>query len=46
MFSDSLETKKGKLTRVRVGAFATRAEAVAAAKKIHALKLDAIVFRH
>lgn len=46
VFSDSLETKKGKLTRVRVGPFATRAKAVVAAKKIHALKLEAVVFRH
>lgn len=46
VFSDSLETKKGKLTRVRVGPFATRAKATAAAKNILGLKLEAIVFRH
>lgn len=44
VFSDMIESKKGQLTRVRVGPFAKRAEADAAAKKIKALKLDAIVF--
>lgn len=46
VFSDGVESKKGPLTRVRVGPFSTRAQATAAAKKIRALKLDAIVFRH
>ncbi len=45
VFSDMIETKKGKLTRVRVGPFATRALADAAALKIRALKLDAVVFK-
>ena len=46
VFSEALVTSKGALTRVRVGPFATKAKAQAAAKKIHALKLDAVVFRH
>jgi cell division septation protein DedD len=44
--SDSVTSRKGELTRVRVGPFATRAQADAAAKKILALKLEAVVFRH
>ena len=36
---------KGKLTRVRVGPFDTRAEADAAADKIHGLQLEAVVFQ-
>lgn len=40
-----LNTAKGKRTRVRVGPYATRAEADAAAEKIRALQLDAIVFQ-
>lgn len=36
---------KGKLTRVRVGPFASRAEADAAADKIHGLQLEAVVFQ-
>jgi DedD protein len=43
-FTEILENPTGKLTRVRVGAYATRAKANAAAKKIRSLKLDAIVF--
>jgi DedD protein len=43
-FTEILETNTGKLTRVRVGAYATRAKANVAAKKIRSLKLDAIVF--
>lgn len=46
VFSDRLMSKKGPLTRVRVGPFSTRGQADAAAKKIQTLKLDAIVFRH
>lgn len=45
VFSEVIESKKGALTRVRVGPFAKRAEADAAAQKIHALKLDAVVFQ-
>lgn len=44
--SDSVTTRKGELTRVRVGPFATRAQADAAAKKILGLQLEAVVFRH
>lgn len=44
VFSEVIDSKKGPLTRVRVGPFAKRADAEAAAKKIHALKLDAVVF--
>jgi cell division septation protein DedD len=43
-FTEILETTTGKLTRVRVGAYATRAKANEAAKKIRSLQLDAIVF--
>jgi cell division septation protein DedD len=43
-FTENVESNVGKLTRVRVGAYATRAKANAAAKKIRSLKLDAIVF--
>lgn len=43
-FTEIVDTNVGKLTRVRVGAYATRAKANAAAKKIRGLKLDAIVF--
>lgn len=44
VFFEVIDSKKGPLTRVRVGPFAKRADADAAAKKIHALKLDAVVF--
>ena len=46
VFSDGVKSKKGPLTRVRVGPFTTRAQADAAAKKIQSLQLAAIVFRH
>lgn len=46
VFSDGVQSKKGPATRVRVGPFPTQAKADAAAKKIHALKLDAVVFHH
>ena len=45
VFSDVVVSKKGHLTRVRVGPYATRAQADAAAKKIRSLHLDANVFR-
>ena len=45
VFSDGLQTRKGLLTRVRVGPFPTRAQANAAVKKIQSLKLDAAVFQ-
>lgn len=45
VFADTVESAtKGSLTRVRVGPYAKRTEAVAAAKKIKGLKLDAMVF--
>ena len=43
-YTQEIESKQGKRTRVRVGPFETRAEAEAAAEKIHTLKLDAVVF--
>jgi cell division septation protein DedD len=46
VFSDTVSSAKGQLTRVRVGPYPTRAKADAAAKKIRALKLDAKVFKH
>lgn len=46
VFTQDLQTKKGKLTRVRVGPFSNRALAETAATKIHAMQLDAIVFEH
>ena len=42
-FTQEIDGAKGKRTRVRVGPFATRAEAGAAANKILELKLDAMV---
>lgn len=45
-YTELLETNVGKLTRVRVGGFPTKAKADAAAKKIRSLQLEAIVFRH
>ncbi len=43
--TQELQTGKGKRTRVRVGPYATRAQADAAAVKIRALQLDAVVIR-
>ena len=43
VLSNEVSTKKGKLTRIRVGPFATQAEADRAAEKIKGLKLDAVV---
>ena len=43
--SQALETAKGKRIRLRAGPFDTRAEADAAAEKIRALKLEALVFQ-
>jgi cell division septation protein DedD len=45
-YTELLETNVGKLARVRVGGFATKAKADAAAKQIRAMQLEAIVFRH
>jgi len=44
VYTQVLQTSKGKLTRVRVGPFKSQREADAAAGQIHALKLDAVVF--
>jgi cell division septation protein DedD len=44
--ADTVKSKDVKATRIRVGPFAKRTQAQAAAKKIHALKLDAVVVRH
>jgi len=44
-FRQALMTGKGKLTRVRVGPFDSKAEADAAVKKIHELGLDAVVIQ-
>ena len=46
VFSDAVNSKKGTLTRLRVGPYSSRAQADAAAKKIRALQLDANVFKH
>lgn len=43
--TQELQTSNGKRTRVRVGPYATRAQADAAAAKIRALRLDAVVIR-
>jgi len=44
-FTQELNTRKGKRIQVRVGPFDTQSEADAAVEKIHALKLDAVVFQ-
>ena len=41
--SQTIKSAHGLRTRVRVGPFASRAEADRAAEKIHALKLEALV---
>lgn len=46
VFTEVITSKDEQRTRVRVGPYPTRAKADAAAKKIRALKLDAIVFKH
>ncbi len=43
--SDTLQTRNGERTRVRVGPFTTQAQADAAAERVRALQLDAIVVR-
>ena len=45
VFTQSLNTNNGKRTRVRVGPFDTREDADAAAGKIQALALDAVVYQ-
>lgn len=44
-FRQSLDTPKGQRIRVRVGPYASAAQAQAAARSIKALQLDAVVFR-
>jgi cell division protein FtsN len=44
-FRQALTSSKGKLTRVRVGPFDSKAEVDAAVKKIHELGLDAVVIQ-
>ena len=44
VYTQVLQTSKGKLTRVRVGPFKSQRAADAAAEQIRALKLDAVVF--
>jgi cell division septation protein DedD len=44
--ADTVMTKKGNATRLRVGPYPNRAKADAAAKKVRALKLDAVVIKH
>lgn len=46
VFSDPVKKKDVTVTRVRVGPFTTQAKTAAAAKKIRALKLDAVIFKH
>ncbi|QDL53349.1 SPOR domain-containing protein [Rhodoferax aquaticus] len=46
VFAESIQGKKGALTRVRVGPYLTRAEATVAANSILGMKLDAAVFKH
>lgn len=41
-----LTTRKGHVTRVRAGPFATKADAERTAKTVRALGLDAVVFKH
>jgi len=43
VFLEVVSSKKGALNRIRVGPFATRAQAKAAAQKVHALHLDAVI---
>jgi len=45
-FTQKLKTPQGERIRVRVGPFDTQSEADAAAQKIQALQLDAVVFQH
>jgi cell division septation protein DedD len=45
VLADSIQSPKGTLIRVRVGPFTNQAKAQAAAKRIRALKLAAVVFQ-
>ena len=44
-FRQELNNSKGRRIRVRVGPYATRAQADAAAEAIRAMALDAVVFK-
>lgn len=46
VFTDIVKSKRGPLTRVRVGPYLTKAQADAAAEKIKGMKLEAVVFQH
>lgn len=46
VFSDGIKSKKGALTRVRVGPYTTEEKAAEAAQKIMSLKFDAVVFKN
>ncbi|MDH4451174.1 MAG: SPOR domain-containing protein [Rhodoferax sp.] len=46
VFTDVVKSKKGPLTRVRVGPYLSKAVADAAAEKIKEMKLEAVVFQH
>jgi cell division septation protein DedD len=46
VFTDVVKSKKGPLTRVRVGPYLSKALADAAAEKIKGMKLEAVVFQH
>lgn len=45
VYTEVIDTTNGKRTRVRVGPFTTEVEANTAARKIKALKFDAVVFK-
>jgi cell division protein FtsN len=45
VFTDVVKSKKGPLTRVRVGPYLSKALADAAAEKIKGMKLEAVVFQ-
>lgn len=45
VFTQQIDTPKGRLTRVRAGPFSTRSDADTVAKRIRTLELDAVVMR-
>jgi cell division septation protein DedD len=46
VFTDVVKSKKGPLTRVRVGPYLSKALADSGAEKIKGMKLEAVVFQH
>lgn len=46
VFTDVVKSKKGPLTRVRVGPYLSKALADSSAEKIKGMKLEAVVFQH